>query len=141
MFPNFYKFLGHPLFMTNKTNRQTKHFNFHKIPALVEFPAPRQHSKVKSRLPGQSFWANPWGLPRGMHPAGTDWDIKANVSWGSIWDHHTVAKIKGNRRSSCLADRPTPTSSAAELINNRAQPGNYLILGQVKINHTQYKIG
>ena len=38
---------------------------FHKIPALVEFPAPGQLSKDKSWPWGQFFWANPLGLPRG----------------------------------------------------------------------------
>ena len=46
-----------PVFITNKTNTRTKRltFIFHKIPALVEFPAPWQLSKVKSRPPGQFF--------------------------------------------------------------------------------------
>ena len=62
---------GHPVFITDKTNTRTKCFtlNFHKIPALVEFPAPGQLSKVKSRPPGQCFWANPRGLPRGDVPS------------------------------------------------------------------------
>ena len=63
--------LGHPVFIINKTNTRTKRFtlNFHKIPALVEFPAPRQLSKVKSRPPGHFFRANPRGLPGGDVPS------------------------------------------------------------------------
>ena len=59
--------LGHPVFITNKTNTRPNRFplNFHKIPTLVEFPAPGQLSKVKSLHPGQFFSTNPRGLPWG----------------------------------------------------------------------------
>ena len=53
----------------------------HKIPVLVEFPAPGQLSKVKSRPLGQVLWANPWGLPGGMYPVGIDWDINGIPFW------------------------------------------------------------
>ena len=40
-------------------------FIFHKIPVLVEFPAPGQFSKVKSRPPGKFFELIPGGCPGG----------------------------------------------------------------------------
>ena len=75
-----------------KTNTRTKYFTlkFHKIPALVELPAPGQLSEVKSRPPWQCFWANPRGLPGGgMYPVGIDWDI----SWKTFFGNKQCMKI------------------------------------------------
>ena len=48
-------------------------FIFHKIPALVEFPAARQLLKVKSRPPGKFFELIPRGCPGGgVYPVGID---------------------------------------------------------------------
>ena len=140
MFPNFYQFLDTLcLWLIKPIDRQNVSISTKSQPFSNSRP-PGNNQKSNPDSLGNLFELIPGGCP-GMHPARTDWDIKANLSWGSTWDHHIVAKIKGNRCSSCLTDQPTPTSSAAELIHNRAQPGNYLILGQVKINCTQYKIG
>ena len=56
-----------------------------KSPALVEFPAPGQLSKVKSRPPGNFFELIPGGCPGGMYPVGIDWDIKAeSTHWQKL---------------------------------------------------------
>ena len=76
VFPIFSKFLGHPVFITNKTNT----FSFSTKSRPLSNSRPRATFKSQIPTPRQFFSANPRGFPGGMYPGGIDRDIMAALN-------------------------------------------------------------